>query len=354
MLTRRRLLASSVAAHLWAQDAPAQAVIVNVDLVQAPVTVTEGSGRFVNGLEGKDFKLFDNTVMQDIKVDVSFVPISLVVAVQANSTVEPVLGNIKRLGPMLEALVTGDAGEAAIVKFDHQFKVMQDFTNDGRLFKQALERINPGSSTSAMIDAVFEATRMLRRVPQGRRRILLLIAETQDKGSEGRIREALLEAQIHNVTVYSININRAITKLAERMPPPRPMPMPPAARPLPPGAPQTPATAEQVTGWGGAAGNVVPVFVEIMKQVKYLFVPNPLEVLTQYSGGREFSFLTLKNLEQVVSALGEELHSQYLLSYTPNDKVRVQGGWHDIRVEVARSGLKIRTRPGYWRATRPG
>lgn len=80
-------------------------------------------------------------------------------------------------------------------------------------------------------------------------------------------------------------------------------------------------------------------------------MPNPLEVLTKHTGGREYSFLSQHDMEVVVSRLGEEVHSQYLISYSPNEKVRLQGGWHDIKVEVTR-GYKTRTRPGYWVAAR--
>jgi hypothetical protein len=62
-----------------------------------------------------------------------------------------------------------------------------------------------------MIDTVFDATRLLKNRPQTRRKILLMVSETQDRGSEGRIREALLAAQINNIIIYSININRLVT-----------------------------------------------------------------------------------------------------------------------------------------------
>ena len=75
---------------------------------------------------------------------------------------------------MLEQLVIGEHGEAALLAFDHRMKVIQDFTNDGQKFTEALETLTPGSSTSAVIDSVFEGIRMLRRRPVDRRRILLL------------------------------------------------------------------------------------------------------------------------------------------------------------------------------------
>jgi VWFA-related protein len=352
MITRRNLLITGLGgtAATWAQDQ--NPIVVQAINVVAPVTVTDKDGRYINGLEAKDFTLFDNKKPQDTKVDVSFIPISLVVAVQANNMVEPALPAIKKIGPLLEGLVIGEQGEAAILKFDHRIQEIQPFTNDAKLFTRALESIQPGSSTSAMIDTVFHATRMLRNRPSSHRKILLLIAETQDKGSEGRVREAMLAAEINNIIIYSININRAVTSLLKKMDPPKQSPIPPAARVHIPGAPQTPGMADALTGYGGEAGNVVPLMQEVLKQIKYVFVPNPLEVFTRYTGGREFSFVSQRTLERVVGDLGEELHSQYLLSYSPSDEVRAMAGWHDIRVTVNRPNLKVRTRDGYWMAAK--
>ena len=47
--------------------------------------------------------------------------------------------------------------------------------------------------------------------------------------------------------------------------------------------------------------------------------------------------------------VGEEIHSQYLISYQPNNKE--EGGFHEISVDVGRKEVKVRTRPGYWLAS---
>ena len=78
-MMQRRTFLPLLAAPLLAQDEAAKQVFrTTVNVVVAPVTVTDHDGRHVSGLEGKDFTLFDNTKVQDIKVDVSFVPISMV------------------------------------------------------------------------------------------------------------------------------------------------------------------------------------------------------------------------------------------------------------------------------------
>ena len=54
---------------------------------------------------------------------------------------------------------------------------------------------------------------MLRNRPKEHRKVILLIAETRDKGSEGKTRQALLDLQFGNILLFSLNINRLVTSL---------------------------------------------------------------------------------------------------------------------------------------------
>ncbi len=236
-------------------------------------------------------------------------------------------------------------------------QLLQDFTTDGDQISQAFKKLKQGSTSSRMIDAVMEGSRMLGRRPAGRRRVLLLISETRDGGSENRPRDALLEAQFNNILLYTVNVSRLVTTFTSKAQPPRPDHLPPGARPLPAGAPPTPENSRMSAGGAYNSANFVPVFVEIFKQVKAIFVDNPSELFTEYTGGREYSFVSQRDLERAVQNIGEELHGQYLISYSPNNKM--EAGWHDIRVEVldragrARRDVKVRWRPGYWMAAKP-
>jgi len=155
-----------------------------VQVVVAPVTVFDRDGSFVNDVRPDQFRLFDNDKEQNIKVDVTYIPISLAIAIQANSHVEAMLPQVRKIGSMISPLVIGDQGEAAVVAYDSRLRVLQDFTSDAAKITDAVRKIQPGSLSNRMVDSVFEATRMLRRRPQNRRRILLLIGETRDLGSE--------------------------------------------------------------------------------------------------------------------------------------------------------------------------
>jgi VWFA-related protein len=331
------------------QEPPAFRATVNV--VVAPTTVVDRQGNYVNDLKPSDFQLLDNGKAQNIKVDVSFIPISLVVAIQANSAVESILPKIKKIGSLLQGELTGEQGEVAILSFDHRLEVREDFTTDGDKIEQALQKIRPGSSSSRMIDAVIQSVRMLQKRPDNHRRVLLLISETRDRGSEGRVRDALQALQFANVAVYTVNINRLVTTVMGKAQPPRPDPIPPTARPLPAGVPPTPSAAAQVSGNATNSANFIPLGVEIFRQVKSIFVDNPVEVFTKWTGGEERHFVSQRDLERAVAQIGDVLHSQYILSYSPNNKE--EGGFHEIQVSVlSRPDLKVRTRPGYWMAAK--
>ena len=333
-----------------AADAPKDdkdAVIrTNVNVVIAPTTVRDKKGEFVDGLQLQDFQLYDNTKLQRITADVRDEPLSLVIAVQKSSSLNDILPKIQRIGSMLNDLVAGQDGEVAVVAFDHRVQVVQDFTNETEKVSEAMKKLVPGSANHAVIDAEMQCIRMLRNRPRDRRRVLLIIAEKRDRGSEARLREALTEAQFANVAIYSLDISSVIAALTTRGDPPPPPAIPTTAQHVPAGAALTPTTIDQ----NYYLGNVIPVFVDIFKGVKSIFVDDTLDVFTRFTGGKEYAFVSERSLERAVEGISQELHSQYLLSYTPNNQI--EGGFHDIRVVVNRNNVEVRTRPGYWVATR--
>jgi len=286
---------------------------------------------------------------------VNYHPISLVIAVQSSAMVEAILPQVKKVGSMLESFIVGDQGEAAVLAFDHRFRELQGFTSDTSKISDALKKINAGSSSSRLIDASAYGIRMLRSRPANRRRVLLIISETRDVASEGKLRDSVLDAQLANVSVYTVNMSRALATATYKGQPPRVDQMPPANRAgtMPSNVVATPTTVMQSGNSDGNSANFVPLLVELFKDAKAVFRDNPAEALTKATGGQEFSFVKQKALEHAVAKIGEELHSQYLITYNPNNKL--EGGYHEIKVQVEgnRGEWKVRARPGYWLAAVP-
>jgi VWFA-related protein len=318
-----------------------------VNVVLVPTTVTDNKGQVINGLGPQDFDLYDNGKVQKINRDVAFLPLSMVICIQKSINIEAILPKIRKMGNVIHDLLVGQDGETAIVSFDHRIETVQDFTNDPELINAAVDKIRAGGQNSRLNDSIQHAVRMLR-TRRDRRRVILLISETLDRSSEAHVKEVATDLQIHNVDVFTLNINRLISRLTEKPQVPRPDPLPPGARPRPGMAAGDPTTQAQMMGTFGYGADFVPVIEEIFRATKAIFVKNPAEVYTQFTGGREYSFITQADLEKAIGQIGAEIRSQYILSYSPNNKI--EGGFHAIRVEVNRPGLKVRTRPGYWMA----
>ena len=328
---------------------PTTTIKTTVEVVQAPVLVFDRDGGYVDGLQPHQFHLFDNGKEQNINVDVTYIPISLVICLQANAHVEGILPQVKKIGGLIAPMLIGDQGEAAVIAFDSRIRTLQDFTSDSNKITKAVKDLTAGSSSSRMIDAIAAATRMLRTRPNNRRRIILYIGETRDISSETRLREALMDLQYANVMFYPVDMSRLLSTLSAKPDPGRQDNLPPAMHNLPSGVPATPTSVAQAYGAGGGGrAEFIPMMVEIFKDVKAIFKDNPVEAFTKGTGGTEYTFYKLKGLEDAIGKIGAELHSQYFISYTPNNKV--EGGFHTLEVTVG--AYKTQTRPGYWLGTK--
>jgi VWFA-related protein len=257
---------------------------------------------------------------------------------------------VQKMGALMHDLLVGQEGEVAMISFDHRVDLIQDFTRDPDKITAALATLSPGGQNSRLNDATQQAIRMLRN-KKDRRRVILLISETLDRSSESRPREIATELQVHNIDVFTVNISRVVTSLTARPERPRPDHLPIGARPRPGIVPNDPTVINQIGGKQGQGGDLVPVIVELFRAAKGIFVDNPAELYTEFTGGREYTFVSQKDLERALAAIGEEIRSQYLLSYSPNNKM--EGGFHNIEVRVKRPNLKVRTKPGYWMAAVP-
>ena len=315
--------------------------------VLVPTTVLDPDGHgYVNGLQPTDFELLDNKQPQKITSEFVQLPMSVVVVVQANSEVEPVLSTLKKTGVLVQGLVTGQDSDAAVVSFDHRIQHLQDFTKDPEKRDDAMQKLTAGSSRARLIDAVVEADHMLaNHDPQSsRRRVIILISRNLDKGSESKVQETARKMQFDNVIIYGVDISRAYTSLMKKMDYPRPANggIPPEAQGnIAGGIPRSETTNVQQLD-GNALNGIPPIY----RGIRDLFKKTPAQVFTEFTGGLMYNFAKQSGFEAAISDIGADLNSQYLLSYSPTNSN--EPGFHDIHVNVNRPGLTVRVRPGYW------
>ena len=333
---------------------------VRVALVNTPVTVRDGRGDMVHNLEARDFQIADNGVAQQIThFDLGGDPISMVILIETSSRIAPLLPEVRKTGILFTQAVMGPTGEAAVVGFNDSVDKLQDFTTNADLIENTIAHLGQGTSGSKLYDAMSVGVEMLSGRPQatadkpGRRRVLMILSEATDAGSEAKLGEVLRQAQLANVTIYSVGLSTTRAELQAKPKDTRPQITPPGTFPMPapPGTVQTPTSEENRYGNIDLMAAAVWAVQHIHDQVK----DHALEVAATATGGTHLSTFKDRSIEKAIDEIGGELHSQYTISYTPTGSDAA--GYHEIKVNIARKdakNLKVRARPGYYLATPEG
>ena len=335
-----------------APQAPAQkpldqSIRVRVDLVNAPVVVRDAKGELVLDLVEKDFRVFDNGVEQKLEgFDMGGAPLSVVVVMETSSRIEALFPSLRRTGILFTETVVGENGDAAVIGYDDQINRLHDFTSDHDAIQKTITDLKPGNSGARLYDALSSAVGMLKDRPASRRRVIITVAEAVDSGSEEKLGQVLRDAQLANITIYSVGLS---TTAAEARGPQKsgapPSATPPGTFGLPPipGTPQTPTTEAQRSG----NMDIMALAVWVVQHAEAAVKERPLEVATAATGGLYQSTVKEASIEKAIDEIGGELHAQYTLSYRPTGTDPL--GYHEIRVQVAsRRPLTVRSRPGYY------
>src|SRR5579862_3373899 len=148
------------------------AIHVHVNEVVLPVTVTDQKGELVLDLRSKDFHVLDAGVEQKIRtMSLDPEPLSLVLVIETSS-------HIQSLMPLIH--------KNAIV-FAEQVVAMEDG------FK--------------LYDALAKSEALLATEQANRRRVILVIGESQDSGSAAKLSDVVRTAQHENISLYSIGLS---------------------------------------------------------------------------------------------------------------------------------------------------
>ena len=159
---------------------------------------------------------------------------------------------------------------------------------------------------------------MLRSRPDTRRRVIITLAEAVDTGSEQNLGEVLREAQLANITIYSVGLSS--TAAAARGPQKSGAP-PPATPPGTVGLPPIPGQPQSPTGESSiGSGDLLGLAEWAVQHTKAVVNARPLEVATVATGGLYQSTVKDNSIETAIDRIGGELHAQYMLSYRPTDR----------------------------------
>jgi VWFA-related protein len=319
---------------------------VQANIVTAPVTVVNSKGDYVFDLQEKDFEVLDNGVRQHIEqFSMEQHPLAAVIVVEANSTSGPLLDEVRPLGPVFSNLMLGPQGEAAVVTYGEQINVVQDFTQNSDELESALRRLEARGGSVHLNDALARAIALLENQPKENRRVIVAFSDGHDLGSETRKEEVVQRAVNAGITIYGLGFNpgRALLARQPKAPPPNPVETS-MGLPAPPNQAPQPSNVENT--YDVPALPIVPLILASGEIIRSTVAKNALEFYAGYTGGVCYAHWSTKAVQDELNRIADEIQSQYEIAYVPH--APSADGFHRIQVHVNRSGVKVRTRAGYF------
>ena len=152
----------------------------------APTTVLDKDGVYVTGLKPMEFRLYDNDKPQTIKVDEISRPSRWWLLSKPITKSKRFCRRFRRSERCCRQWLRATTEKLPCL-LRSPIRILQDFTSDPNKITEGLKKAEARQQPGVLTDAVNEAARMLEKRPKERRRVLLLIAESLDKGSEGAL-----------------------------------------------------------------------------------------------------------------------------------------------------------------------
>ena len=297
------------------------------NVVLAPTLVKDKNGKPVFGLHARDFIIEDDGKQQQASIDEPEPEeaVSLVVAIQIGRSAPSEFQRMKGLSSMLDQIVGRPQVATAIVTFDSQVNLVQDFTFDSSQSEAQLRKSISGrlrdmelsgdTSSAAIYDAVRYSVNLLEKQPEDSRRVLLLISETRDHGSRAvKLDDAITAVNESNTIVYSLAFSPAASSALDTM------------RGKEPAQP-------------GGIGQLLILARQAMRK-------NAAKSVTSMTGGEYEVFTSRKSFENFMMQFANHLHNRYLLRFEPKNP---HPGLHEVRVRLREHGnLTVLARRSYW------
>lgn len=289
------------------------------NLVLVPTLVKDLDGGVVYGLQAKDFVLEDNGIEQTVQLDEvpEGQPVSLVLAIQTGRRANYEFPRVQGLKTMLEPLFAMGTARVAVVKFDSHVQIAGNFSADEALLDANLGNLKPGDDGASILDAIATSIDLLKNEPDGRQRVLLLISETRDHGSQEKIEDAVAAIGRINATMYALAFSPSLSNILD-------------------------------TGRGTNIDEMHEGinFLELGYMTAQAMRKNVPRTVAFMTGGEYELFATRKKFEVRMNDFTNHLHSRYLLSFAPKSP---GPGLHQIRVRLKDApNATVLARTSYW------
>jgi VWFA-related protein len=289
------LLAQQTKPQQTKPDSDGEDAIFSTDtrLVPLNVTVTDKGGRLVTNLPKTAFQVYENGVLQQIKLfKREDVPVSMGLVVDNSGSMRE-----KRAGVESAALAlvkdSNPQDEVFVVNFNEEIYIDQDFTSDISLMEKGLTKIDSRGGT-AMRDALWRSVEHLKEGAKRDKKVILVVTDGNDNASVTTLESLTRLAQQDDVLIYGIGLltdeDKREAKKARRA----------------------------------------------------------LELLAESTGGQVFYPKDVSEVERIAHQVAHDIRNQFTIGYTPSNTA-LDGTYRQIKVAVKGPGSPVaRTRSGYY------
>lgn len=312
---------------------------IAVNFVQIPVRVKDSSGKLFPGLGPGDFRVYEDGELQQLKFfSVDPFPISAAIVVDTDLPAS----TMKKVNETLPALVGAftEFDEVALYRYGHTVQQVSGFTGATSLSTATLNRIKrPGRESGppqvggpfgggpslnghsvndpnaggqgdvqtapkesyVLNDAILLAARDLSRRDKTRRRIIFVITDGREQGSNAGYDEVKRILLANNISVYGIGVDTAAIPIYDQ------------------------ANRIRVPGFG--TGNILPRYVSD-------------------TAGDMMAEFDRQGIEQAYAKITDTARNQYTLGYTT--RATKSSAFRNVEVRVVRPNLKVYAEEGYY------
>jgi Ca-activated chloride channel family protein len=274
-------------------DEGEEVIRVDTEEVSLNVRVTNNNNRPVINLNQSHFKVYEDDVLQPItSLKSTEVPIINAFVIDNSRSLRSQLKSIIEAGKII-VVNNRSTDESAIIRFvsADKIEVVQDFTLSKGSLIEGLDNLFVEGGQTAIIDAVYFAAKKIGQYQSSaqeddRLRALILISDGDDRSSshnEEQLFELLRKSQVQ---IYAVGF---VNNLSE----------------------------ESDIG-----------AVNRQEKAKAF-----LTRLTEETGGKVYFPNSINELSQIASDISVELHTQYLISYTPTNE-KPDGTFRKIKVVI--------------------
>jgi VWFA-related protein len=322
---------------------------VNTTLVTIPVSVLDRDGKYIPNLRKEDFRVWDDSIEQQVAYFASTEsPFTVVLMIDTSGSTHFKLDEMQDAAiDFVNQLQPDD--RVMVVSFDDKIRfLIEQPTNDHEAMRRAIMRTRTGGSTR-LYDAVNEVFNHLNRI-QGRKAIVLFTDGVDTTSRNAEYHENIRDAEELDALIYPVQFDTY-----------QDMNVGGSWPGSWPGSRRGPSSSRpsilgnilggiiigggRVRGWpGGGGGWPGGVGGPGTSREDYLFANQYLHALADKTGARVYN--ADQNLATAFSQVAEELRRQYSLGYYPKSAGQ-PGERHQIKVRTNRSDLVVRARDSY-------